>query len=247
MVNTYRYSQFNKNDIMNYYIVESEEEYEFINSYRARLKSVVVNALRSVSFCNLEYKEASINDLMLLIEDIKNYMKEAKPSTIMSKVRFINNVSKELFALKFELENYDGWSFRDNEPDRLLKAVEVFIKAVASEELNKDNLFDKCKSHLDKEMSLGLVKDLKNNFLNFINKENPKDFDIYFFMGDSLTKEERKRKEIKDIQEKNCGGCNVDDCVLSHCSHFFKMEELESEAKTYKLSAGQNTIPQDMF
>ncbi len=250
MANTYRYSHLNQEELMNYYAITKQEEFEFVKNYREKLKASIEKILHSISFWEPSYKYEGIKDIVNLSQNVKKFMSEANPKNIMSKLRFVNNISREVFALKTEMER-EGWIFSNGEDiNAFLKSIEVFLKAVSSEAIQKDGMLEKCKQHLNKEMATYLIEDLKNNFLKFIDMNEPSSFDIYYFLGACLKKQEDLEKEATKLRDKHCSSCQKDDCILTPCLAFSEIQKLEKEARNYQKMAEACTnimfsVPQD--
>ena len=112
--------------------------------------------------------------------------------------------------------------------------VEDFLTYVGYSTLVRNfNIDDMLKTNA-KMQAKGLVKNLKRQFLSYINEEDLTFYDNYFFLGEILNRILEIKEEKDKIIESKCMDCKIDDCAISHCHENAKKYDLDKKEKHYK-------------
>ena len=228
-------------DLCNFYFIdrnskESEGEIKFLLSYRNKLYDAVEKvwqAYENDDENSLDEAKKHIVEVSVMIEQ---QFSQTNSKNVLKRIAFINNMQKEIEcihnSIMWLLHKYSskaGAAAQDFE-EHILK----FLKRTATKSLKEHDLSEMLDiSHL--EQTEQLIKNLKNQFILYIDPKEVSFYDNYFLIGESLNRIEELNNQIKLLETNaRCQDCLIDDCAVSHCHTFYQQVERENEIKTYQ-------------
>jgi len=211
-----------------------QTETQFIIEYREKLK-VAYKYFWDASYTNYEKNcEKGMYLFVELAKDLVKYMRSAQPSNIMRKLRFIQKIDQEVKSVKTHFNSFEKNSYAGRQTVIYEDELALFLKGVCADSLVKGDFLNETISEMTAIVADKLKNNLKNKFYKYIQEDNSHPADIYFLLGASLQKSKEYKELYNSLYSKHCENCNIDDCMLHHCSDLSVVTDARIKQRTYE-------------